>query len=77
VEALRLTASWPVDHVAAAVITRDGSIETIGETGRSFRLASISKVMTGWATLVAVEEGVVALDQPVGQPGKKRTKKEG
>src|SRR4051794_39169881 len=25
--------------------------------------------MTAWATLVAVEEGIVALDQPVGQPG--------
>ena len=68
-EALGLTASWPVDHVAAAVVSPDGSIDAIGETDRSFRLASISKVMTGWATLVAVEEGIVALDQPVGQPG--------
>ncbi len=68
-EALGLTASWPVDHVAAAVVGPDGSIDSIGETDRSFRLASISKVMTGWATLVAVEEGIVALDQPVGQPG--------
>ncbi len=25
--------------------------------------------MTAWAILVAVEEGVVSLDQPVGQPG--------
>jgi CubicO group peptidase (beta-lactamase class C family) len=25
--------------------------------------------MTAWATLVAVEEGIVGLDQPVGQPG--------
>jgi len=69
VEALGLTATWPVDHVAAAVVGPDGSIDSIGETDRSFRLASISKVMTGWATLVAVEEGIVALDQPVGQPG--------
>ena len=68
-EALGLTASWPVDHVAAAVVSPDGSVDSIGETDRSFRLASIAKAMTGWATLVAVEEGIVTLDQPVGQPG--------
>ena len=36
---------------------------------RRSELASITKVLTGWAALVAVEEGIVALDQPVGQPG--------
>jgi CubicO group peptidase (beta-lactamase class C family) len=69
VEALRLTASWPVDHVAAAVIAPDGALSTIGDVDGPFRLASISKVLTGWATLIAVEEGIVALDQPAGQRG--------
>lgn len=68
-EALRLTAEWPVDHVSAGVVDADGSVSTIGEIGRPYRLASITKVITGWATLIAVEEGIVALDQPVGQPG--------
>ena len=68
-EALRLTRSWPVDHVAAAVVGPDGSTHTVGDVERRFRLASITKVLTGWATLIAVEEGIVALDQPAGQPG--------
>jgi CubicO group peptidase (beta-lactamase class C family) len=36
-----------------------------GETERSFRLASISKMVTTYAILVAIEEGVVDLDSPV------------
>lgn len=68
-EALRLTATWPVPNVAAAAVLPDGAVPTIGATGSSFRLASISKVLTAWAVLVAVEEGTVHLDGPVGQPG--------
>jgi CubicO group peptidase (beta-lactamase class C family) len=44
-------------------------VATIGDVQRTQRLASISKPMATWAILVAVEEGIVALDQPVGQPG--------
>jgi CubicO group peptidase (beta-lactamase class C family) len=44
-------------------------VATIGDLDRVQRLASISKPMAAWATLVAVEEGIVELDQPVGQPG--------
>ena len=68
-QALRLTDSWPVDNVAAAVVLPDGSIESTGDQQRSFRIASVAKTITTWACLVAVEEGIVALDQPVGQPG--------
>jgi CubicO group peptidase (beta-lactamase class C family) len=69
VEALGLTANWPVPHVAAAAVTADGSIHTVGDVDRSFRLASITKLLTGWAVLVACEEGIVDLEQPVGQSG--------
>lgn len=68
-KALRLTESWPVDHVAAAVIAPDGRVETIGEQERGFRIASIAKLVTSWACLIAAEEGIVALDDAVGQPG--------
>jgi len=67
--ALRLTNRWPVPTVAAAVVLPDGSVSTIGDVGHHFRLASISKMMVGWAALIAAEEGTVALEQPVGQEG--------
>jgi CubicO group peptidase (beta-lactamase class C family) len=61
---------WPVGRVGAAVVAADGSVvEQIGDVAHPFRLASISKVVAGWAVMVAVEEGVVSLEDPVGQPG--------
>jgi CubicO group peptidase (beta-lactamase class C family) len=69
VAALDLTSTWPVPHVSAAVLRAGRVVATIGDANRVQRLASISKPMGAWAMLVAVEEGVVELDQPVGQPG--------
>lgn len=69
VTALELTADWPVPAVSAAVLRSGEVIATIGDGNRVQRLASISKPMAAWAMLVAVEEGIVSLDQPVGQPG--------
>ncbi len=67
--ALDLTSHWPVPHVSAAVLVGGTVVATIGDVDRVQRLASVSKPMAAWAILVACEEGVVALDQPVGQPG--------
>jgi CubicO group peptidase (beta-lactamase class C family) len=69
VAALDLATDWPVPHVSAAVLRAGVVLATIGDTERVQRLASLSKPMAAWAILVAVEEGVVSLDQPVGQPG--------
>lgn len=61
---------WPVPHVAAAVVDADGTLlAQRGDLTRWFSLASLTKMMTAWAVLIAVEEGIVALDQPVGPPG--------
>jgi CubicO group peptidase (beta-lactamase class C family) len=68
-EALQFTASWPVANVTAASVAPDGEVRSVGDAGLVYRLASISKMLTAWATLVAVEEGIVALDEPAGQPG--------
>ncbi|MEZ5257971.1 MAG: serine hydrolase domain-containing protein [Ilumatobacteraceae bacterium] len=46
-----------------------GVLATFGPLERPFRLASISKVISAYATLIAVEEGVVSLTDPVGQDG--------
>jgi len=69
VEALRQIDDWPVDNAVAAVIDRTGRIHTRGDQSRRFRIASVAKTLTTWACLVAVEEGIVTLDQPIGQPG--------
>jgi CubicO group peptidase (beta-lactamase class C family) len=66
---LSLIDTWPVSHVAAAIITADGDVSSRGDTSHLFRIASLAKVVTTWAVLVAVEEGSISLDQPVGQPG--------
>jgi CubicO group peptidase (beta-lactamase class C family) len=68
--ALEQVATWPVPHAAVAVVAADGSVlGTYGDTGRPFRLASLAKPVTVWAVLVAVEDGSIGLDTPVGQPG--------
>ncbi|MFE6925221.1 serine hydrolase domain-containing protein [Nocardia sp. NPDC057663] len=59
---------WPVAHAAAAVVTA-GGVSTTGDTARVFRLASVTKPLVAYATLVAIEEGAVELDQPAGPPG--------
>ncbi|MFZ2529345.1 MAG: serine hydrolase domain-containing protein [Rhodococcus sp. (in: high G+C Gram-positive bacteria)] len=66
---LELISSWPVDHAAAAVVTRDGVVGAIGDTAAVYPLASVTKPLVAYAVLVAVEEGAIELDQPAGPPG--------
>jgi hypothetical protein len=64
---------WPVDHVSAATVVIDPSgratVGTAGDQELRYRIASIAKTITAWATFVAVEEGLLALDTAIGQPG--------
>lgn len=57
-------ATWPVDHAAAAVVGPDGLRAVHGDTGRMYRLASVTKPLSALAILVAVEEEAVSLDDP-------------
>lgn len=72
-QALELTVGWPVPHVSAGVAVRAPGgapvLHTIGDPARAYRIASISKPITAWAALIAVEEGLVDLDTQIGQPG--------
>lgn len=68
-EVLTTIDDWPVDN-AAAVIARDATMLAChGDMGRSFRLASVTKPLTAYAVLIAVEEGVFDLDTPAGPAG--------
>ena len=67
VEALRQVDGWPCEHVAVAVT---GAVEaTHGDASRRFPWASVTKLATAVAVLVAAEEGIVDLDEPAGPPG--------
>src|SRR5581483_2449414 len=67
VDALRQVESWPGVNVAVAVA---GRVEaSYGEIDRSFAWASVTKLATAVAVLVAAEEGIVDLDEPAGPPG--------
>ncbi len=67
--ALRLTAEWPVTTVAAATVFPGGEVRTSGPVQHRFRIASIAKMLVGYAVLIAAEEGTLGLDDPAGQPG--------
>jgi CubicO group peptidase (beta-lactamase class C family) len=68
--ALDQIASWEVPNVSGAVVGADGTVLAAhGDIDHPFRLASITKVVVGWTAMIAIEEGVVALDDPAGQPG--------
>lgn len=60
---------WPVDNASAAVIDGSRGVAHFGDRQRVYPLASVTKLLCAYATLVAVEEGAVELDQPAGPPG--------
>ena len=55
---------WPVDNVAAALVG-DTDAE-FGDTDRVFELASVTKLLSAYAALLAVEEGAFELDDAAG-----------
>jgi CubicO group peptidase (beta-lactamase class C family) len=67
--ALWETGGWDATNIAAAVVGPDGTLATIGPGERSFRLASVTKLLAAYACLIAMEEGTLDLDEPTGPPG--------
>ena len=58
--------NWPVDNVAAALV---GDTEaTFGDQDKVFELASVTKLLSAYAVLLAVEEGAFELDDASGPP---------
>jgi CubicO group peptidase (beta-lactamase class C family) len=66
--ALKAVAEWPVGTAAVAVLDRDA---ILGRVGPDVELpwASVTKPLTALAVLVAVDRGVITLDEPLGPPG--------
>jgi len=68
-KAIERISSWPVPRSAGAVVRPAAPPDTAGEVDTAFALASVTKLLTAYAVLVAIEEEVVALREPAGPPG--------
>jgi CubicO group peptidase (beta-lactamase class C family) len=69
VEALRAIDGWDAGMAAAGVARADGVVATQGPVDCEVPWASVTKILTGVAFLVALEEGTADLDEPAGPPG--------
>jgi len=69
VEALLQVQEWPASNVAVGIAAADRIVATEGDTSREFRWASVTKLVTTLAALVAAEEGTIDLDEPAGPEG--------
>lgn len=70
VRAVEMVEQWPCDNVSVAVVGADGSVrDSGGDQDRVYRLASVTKLLSAYAVLIAVEEGALEWDEPAGPPG--------
>jgi CubicO group peptidase (beta-lactamase class C family) len=69
VDALRTIDRWGARTAAAGVTRADAELAVHGPRDATFRWASVTKLLTGLAVLVAVEEGTVDLDEAAGPEG--------
>ncbi len=61
--------AWDAAHVSATVVGPAGIEALHGDPGVVTAWASVTKPVTAWAVLIAVERGLVRLDEPAGPPG--------
>jgi CubicO group peptidase (beta-lactamase class C family) len=69
VEALRQIDDWGAPTAAAGVVRNGDVVAARGTRDETLRWASVTKLVTALAALVAAEEGVIDLDEPAGPPG--------
>jgi CubicO group peptidase (beta-lactamase class C family) len=69
VDALRQVDGWQAPHVAAGLTRGAEVVATHGPADRVFLWASVTKLVTALAALVAAEEGTIDLDEPAGPEG--------
>ena len=60
---------WPAETVAIGVLRGGEEVGAYGPREHVFRWASVTKLATTLAALVAAEEGIVDLDEAAGPPG--------
>lgn len=65
-DALATTAAWNIGFVCSAVHDRDGRLGVVGDDERIVRIASVTKPLVSYAICIAVEEGTLSFDAPLG-----------
>jgi CubicO group peptidase (beta-lactamase class C family) len=60
---------WPVGAAAVGVTDASTTLGTHGAVDEVFRLASVTKTLAAYAVLIAVQDGVIHLDEPAGPDG--------
>ncbi|HUK93991.1 MAG TPA: serine hydrolase domain-containing protein [Gaiellaceae bacterium] len=68
-DVLRQVEGWPAETVAVGILRNGEVLATHGPRDRVFRWASVTKLVTTLAALVAAEEGTIDLDEPAGPRG--------
>ncbi|TNL98758.1 serine hydrolase domain-containing protein [Corynebacterium tapiri] len=59
---------WPVNTVSAGVIAGEEQA-SIGDPDTQFELASVTKLLSAYGVLMAIEEGIFDLESPLGPEG--------
>lgn len=67
--ALAAASGWPAATSSLAVVDPHRQVAHWGPTSHRFALASVTKLFAAYATLIAVEEETLDLDEPAGPPG--------
>lgn len=67
--ALESIDGWDAGHAAAAVIAPSGILAQRGDLAQAFPWASVTKLVTASAVLLAADRGLLGLDEPAGPPG--------
>ena len=68
-EPLASVARWPVGTAAVAVTSPSETLASTGPLDEALPLASVTKLLTAMAVLLAVEEETLGLDDPAGPEG--------
>ena len=66
--ALALVRGWGAERAAVAVVGTNGVVASVGDPASLADWASVTKLVTAYAVLRAVERGDIALDEPYGPP---------
>ena len=66
---LEAAGGWGAEQVGVVVSDAQHERASYGDLSTALPVASVTKLFSAWAILVAVEEGTLRLDDPAGPPG--------